>query len=293
MAAGCGEKDEQDVTAALQPAGYTSVSDVSAHEAIGRDMATIREALDAGDFESAATVWSDGAHSRKDDGTMRTLAGFVDGHPVAGFVEAALAGRGPARGFDDEQRAEWVDKGMIVAIEAKVLDELDAAIEKAKAGETEPAEGAPHNVDEAWAFFTAEGEGLAATAEKRANDFGLGDKVVEPVLGALRAAQEAARSGDAGALLAARQDARGAMNYVFALAVAKYAKEAIDSPKARAEGIAFSWGLRGDLDTAGMAVVQKAFGSDPGFRRALAVRETLNASLDELGLDQEVPPVQG
>jgi hypothetical protein len=291
MTAGCGENDEQ----AARPTtdeGYAAVSDVSAHAAVGKDIAAIRSALDSADFETAAQIWSEGRNSKKDDGTMRTLAGFVEDHPVGAQVSDALAGAGDAAQLPDEQRAQWVDKGMIAALEVKVLGELDAALEKARAGETDAAEGAPHNVDEAWAFFTAGGEGLSATAAKRAADFGLAGEVVEPVLAALRTAQAAAKDGDPGDLLAARDEAEGALNLIFALAVTKYANEGIEDPTARAEGLAFSWGLQGDLPTAALETIRAAFGEKAGFKAALKVRETLNASLSELRLAQPVPPYE-
>lgn len=296
IAAGCG--DEENPTAAgaapdRPAAAYTPVSDVAAHAAIGRDMAAIRAALDGGDFAAAARIWNEGKHSRKDDGEMRTLAGFAEESPIGARVADALAGEGTARRLDAEQRAEWVDKGMVAALELKVLDELDAALEKARAGEIDAAEGAPHNVDEAWAFYTAGGEGLHKTAEKRAADFDLGDAVGGPVLAALRDAQQAAKAGDGAALLSAREAVRGGLNRIFALAVTKYANEGIEDEVARAEGLAFSWGLHGDLPAARLKRVEAAFGAVRGFKRALAAREALNASLAELGLDAPVPAYEG
>jgi hypothetical protein len=291
MAGGCAE-DESGPGAAQAPGGYQATSDVRSHAAIGDDIAAVRGALDAGtpDFAAAARLWSQGANSRKGDGSMRTLAGFVEEHPVGKSVADALAGTGAAAALDDAQRSQWVDKGIVVALEAKVLDELDAAIEKARAGDTDPAEGAPHNVDEAWAFYDASGEGLAATAEKRAADFGLDGQLSQPVLAALADAQLAATEGDADALRAAREAARGAMNRIFALAVTKYAKVGADDPVARAEGLAFSWGLHGDLPAAALRSLQRAFTTTP---RATSVRRTLNASLPQLGFDEPVPVYEG
>jgi hypothetical protein len=82
------------------------------------------------------------------------------------------------------------------------------------------------------------------------------------------------------------------MNLIFALAVTKYANEGIEDATARAEGLAFSWGLQGDLPTAALETIQAAFGEKAGFRAALKVRETLNASLSELRLAQPVPPYE-
>jgi hypothetical protein len=294
--AGCGS-EEQDVAGESakppqDPGGYQTVSDVAAHAAIGKDMAAVRAALEEGDFEAAGTIWSQGANSKKDDGTMRTLAGFAEGQAIAGHVEDALAGSGSAVELDAAQRAQWVDKGMLAAVEAKVLAELDAALDKVRIGETDAAEGAPHNVDEAWAFYVAEGEGLHATAEKREADFGLDGRVSAPVIAALAEAQDAAAAGEFEALQAARERVRGAMNLVFALATTKYAREAIDDEVAGAEAIAFAWGLVGDLEDAELERIGRAL-EKPGFRNALLVRTTLNDSLEDLGLSGPVPTYSG
>jgi hypothetical protein len=255
--------------------------------AIGKDVAAVRSALEAGDFAAAERVFEDGASSRKDDGTARTLAGFVEGDQIERLVVQALQGNGAAAELDEDQRHQWVDKGMLAALERKVLAEVDSAIEKVAAGETDPAEGAPHNVDEAWAFYTAGGEGLAATVAKREKDFE-SVQVGAPAVTALVAAQKAATAGDADGLKAAREDLRGALNLMFALAVTKYANEAIADEVARAEGAAFAWGLRGDLPEPALAVVERAF-EKPGFKKALAVRETLNDHLEELGIADPIP----
>ena len=268
------------------------MSNVDERAAIGRDIAEIRALLEKEDFAGAERVWSEGRNSSKGEGELRTLAGFVEGADIGRLVVQALQGNGSAKDLDPAARAQWVDKGMVAALEAKILDEIDTALEKAEAGETDPAEGAPHNVDEAWAFFNASGEGLEATAAKREADFPE-TEVVAPVLGALRAAQAAAAEGDVAGLEAAREQARGAMNRVFALAVTKYASEGIEDDVARAEGYAFSWGLRGDLPARRLDVVEDAFGPEPGFRKALAVRATLNRSLEDLGLTERLPAFAG
>jgi len=297
--AACGSGEEPAAGGRTQPAaaasaggdGYKPVSDVAPHAAIGKDVAAIRAALEAKDFAGAEAVWKDGANSRKDDGSARTLAGFVEESPVGRLVVQALEGNGAAADLSPDQRRQWVDKGMVVALEAKVLDEVDTAIEKAKAGETEPAEGAPHNIDEAWAFFTAGGEGVAATAAKREADFE-GVEIEGPAIAALAGAQRAAGAGDVAALESAREALRGALNRVFALAVTKYANEAVEDDVAAAEGAAFAWGLRDDLPAAALERVEAAF-ETPGYRRAQAVRATLNEHVEELGIGQEVPAFEG
>src|SRR5215207_1129508 len=183
---GCGSDDDESADAKpttgaseVVAATYAPTSDVSSNAAIGKDVAAIRallepEAADAEpDFEAAAAIWSEGQNSKKSDGTNRTLAEWVEKHPAGTGVADALTGKGSAKDLTDEARVEWVDKGMVVALAAHSLDEFNGAKEKLAAGELDPQEGAGHNVDEVWAYFDAEGEGVSATAAKRSKDFGL------------------------------------------------------------------------------------------------------------------------
>lgn len=300
VAAGCGEDDdggEQAATAApaTEAAAYTPVFEVEAHAAIGEDVAEIKALLGPAaeggeaDFEQVGEIWSEGRNSKKDDGSARTLAGFAEGSDVAARVEDAIAGDGEAADLDPAQRRQWIEKGISAALALKVLGELDAAAEKVEAGETDPAEGAPHNVDEAWAFYEAGGEGLASTAEKRAADFGLDGEVNERVLAALAAAQDAAEAGDAEALAQAREQVRAGLNRVFSLAVKKYLVEGAEDEVAAAEGLAFSWGLQGLSDDA-RAAIEAGFGADGD---ATAAAEALDGAAADLGLDAPVPDFKG
>jgi hypothetical protein len=306
LLAGCGSENE-DATAEKPPAAatakavaattYTPTSDVSANAAVGQDVAAIRALLEpegAGakpDFKAAGVIWSKGKNSVKDDGTNRTLASFVEERPVLGHVNAALAGTGVAKGLTDEQRVEMIDKGMIATLKIHALDEFGGAKEKLEAGELDPQEGAVHNVDEVWAYFDAEGEGVVATAAKRATDFGLGEhELGNDVIAAVVAARSAVEAKDPAALDAAAETARGAMNRVFALAVKKYAVEAgKGDPKARAEGLAFSWGLIGELSADDQKTIEAAFAEDAGPDAAKTVADTLDGAADELGIDGPLP----
>ncbi len=301
---GCGSEDDDTVaqpaaaTASVAAAStYTPTSDVSANAAIGKDVAAIRALLEpepAGaepDYKAAGVIWSKGKNSVKSDGTNRTLASFVEKHPVAEHVDAALAGSGIAEGLSDEQRVEMVDKGMIVTLKVHALDEFGGAKEKLEAGELDPKEGAVHNVDEVWAYFDAEGEGVVATAVKRAKDFGLDEhELGNDVISAVEKARDAVEAKDAAALDAAAEDARGAMNRIFALAVKKYAVEAAkDDAKARSEGLAFSWGLIGELSADDQETIEAAFADDAGADAATTVAETLDGAANKLGFAGPLP----
>ena len=76
----------------------------------------------------------------------------------------------------------------------------------------------PHNVDEAWAFYVAEGNGPPPWRPSgRATSVGL-NRAREVVAG-LTAAQQAAGAGDAAALDKATGDVEAALDYVFYLAM--------------------------------------------------------------------------
>lgn len=222
-------------------AGYTPVSNVDPHAAIGDDIARIKELLApakqgaAVDWTGVKAVWEEGEASKKGDGSTRTLRKLVDDPDTVASVDGAIAGS--AGGASGEVRAQQVDKGISVLLAAKVIEELQGAAEKVAAGKTDPAAGAPHNVDEAWAFFTAKGNGLASTAEKRAADFKRDGSVAEPILAALRRAQAAASKGDSAGLTDATGEVRQGINYVFYLATHKYLGASDDA--GRAEGRTF------------------------------------------------------
>ncbi|MDQ3679543.1 MAG: hypothetical protein M3378_03175 [Actinomycetota bacterium] len=172
-------------------------------------------------------------------------------------------------------------------LERKVLAELQAAVKKVHDGKTEPTTGAPHNVDEAWAFYTAERQGPASTAAKRAADFKKEGKVHEAVVAAVIEAQEAAKAGDVSKLEAAISDTEAALDYVFYLATFKYLDTKGD-PVTRAEGESFYQGIQPEVATAaGDAdeAISAAFASG----QANTGRAALNSAavLNLLGVNQD------
>ena len=261
--------------------GYTPVSDVDAHAAIGDDIARIKELLAPAkegktvDWAAVKAVWEQGGSSKKGDGSIRTLQQLVDAPDTVAFVDGAISGSGsPAT---DAVRAQQVDKGISVLLAAKVVDELEAAAEKVAGGKVEPADGDPHNVDEAWAFFTAKGNGLAATAEKRAADFKREGTVAEPIVSALAAAQTAAGKADAMGLTDATADVRVGLDYVFYLATYKYL--AATDEVGRAEGASFYRGIQARVtaaDAAAHELIVGSFGSgDAAAGRAALHRDAV------------------
>ena len=281
--AGSGSTASQaDPSSAAEHAGeYAATSDVTSHAAIGQDVAKVKDLLAVAkdgtpvDWASVSDVWTRGGASKKSDGSMRTLAKLVDDAETTALVADAIAGVGTAQGAPDAIRAQYVDKGISVLLAAKVRDELASAREKVIKHETDVKGGAPHNVDEAWAFYDAEGSGLASTAEKRAADFGLEGKVHEPVLAALTDAQRAATAGDLAAFDAAATEVGHALNAVFYLATYKYLDAEGDAVRT-AEGSTFYRGIAGTVraaDKAADATIVAAFAKAD----AAAGRAALNA----------------
>ena len=301
LLAGCGSEDDEPSAAAQAPQAaapltYTPASDVASNAAIGKDVAAIRKLLDGAkpDFAAAREIWSKGSFSKNSDGGNRTLAEWVEKQPAGTGVADALTGKGTAAGLSEEARAQWIDKGMIVALASHSLEEFDGAKAKLAAGELDPKEGAIHNVDEVWAYFDAEGEGVVATAAKRSEDFGfepaeLGNDVIAGIV----AAREAVVAKDEAALDAAATRTRGAMNRIFALAVKKYAVEAAKGATERAEGLAFSWALDGELPEGDLKTIQQAFAEDPPAGAAERVSDMLDGAASKLGFAGPLPEYSG
>lgn len=279
------DADDHEVSAG--DGDYEPVSDVDAHAAIGGDIAAIKDLLAAAkegapvDWDAVGEVYEEGGASVKGDGTNRTLATLVDAPDVTDRIGAAIAGTGELAGSSDGVRAQHVDKGISVLLQRKVVDELAAAEAKLADDDTDPASGAPHNVDEAWAFFTAEGNGLAATADKRAADFEREGQVREPVVTALAAAQQASLDGDGDAFTEAAAEVDDALTYIFYLATHKYLDA--DDAVGLAEGAAFYAGIQPRLVAASPdadAAITAAFagdGSSEAGQEALHRPEVLEA----------------
>lgn len=258
-------------TTATEPfGGYAPASDVAGHAKVTRDVAAINAILeeDPVDFAAAAALYRDGRNSIAGDGTTRTLAGFAteareepvwddyvafydDPAWLDTFVTDALEGTGTFAGASDDVRAQGVQKGIQNGVMvAWTLHELTAARADVAAGEIAPADGAPHKVDEAWAFYHGEDPTGApfATADKRGADFGTGSAVNTAVLDRIEAARDAAVAGDAAALDAAVAEVTRQITITYVQAALKYAATADaelaegDEAEARvqqAEGLAF------------------------------------------------------
>jgi hypothetical protein len=174
----------------LSADGYTTVSDVTIHNKVAMDIGEIHTLLGTSpiDWKAVQVMYEKGKHSVKADGSIRTLNGFasapnnfktyspsavayfkdkgicqlapVDGFKctegkfVDEFVEFyAINGTGPFKDASDNIRVAAVKAGLPVLMSYWVRLEFGKALGKAKDGDYEPLNGAPHNWDEAFAFY--------------------------------------------------------------------------------------------------------------------------------------------
>ena len=176
--------------------GYQPVSDVAQHARMSLDVCEINRLLDARpvDFAAVAAIYRQGKFSDENEGTKRTLGKFAGGSRQAedtlgryqrylgagwlnAFVGDAIDGVGAFAGASEAVRREAVRIGVRDQVMvAWTLHELDAAVEKAVKGSFTKKSGAPHNWDEAWAYFHGEKPECSpfATAGAHGEEFGVG-----------------------------------------------------------------------------------------------------------------------
>ncbi|MGH8999974.1 MAG: hypothetical protein ACRDY7_11355 [Acidimicrobiia bacterium] len=268
---------------------YSPASNVDPHLALGEDVAAIKAAMEPAtkgepvDWAAVGKIFREGTGaSKKGDGSIRTLQGLVPGSAQDAFVNAAIDGTGDAAGASDAVRRQMVDKGITVILAEKVIEEYGKARAKMEEGNLEPpSTGAVHNVDEAWAFLVAAGNGPASTAAKRAADFGLEGKVKEPVLQSIVVAQEHSQSGDLAAFDAATEATQEALYYIFYLATFKYLDH--DDEVGEAEGLAFYRGISAAIEQADaashQAIVDAFESGDAAAGRAALNRDPVLAAI--------------
>ena len=260
-------------TADATPAdgGYEYASNIDSHRLVVEDICEINEIVGDYRWSEISEIYANGSNSVKSDGSVRTIGGFAAGEgkkhgvdtyygtptPLDDFVSAALNGTGVWAGESDAVRKQGVQKGIMNQVMiAWVVHELNAALAKAADGNFDAATGAPHNWDEAWAFYhgSAPGCGPFATANKRAKDFGTlgsdGETALanEGLLAAMIEGRDALLAGDEAGAISATNEAVKHVFITYAQATIKYAAkvysdlEAGDTEAARvhqAEGWAF------------------------------------------------------
>lgn len=307
--------------------GYTYASDVNAHRLVVRDVCVINElrSADPIDYDAIREIYTDGVHSVNSDGSVRSLGGFATAEdrnnavaatfdaatPLDDFVTAAIDGDGIFADAGDGARAQGIAKGAQNQIMvAWTVHELNAAIDKAEAGELDADEGAPHNWDEAWAFYHGAEPGCApyATADSRADNFGTAtdDGTAQAnvaILEAMEAGRDALLAGDVDAAVAARDEILRNLIVTYTQASVRYATVAaqdvaegdLEAAAAhQAEGLAFFRVLRPlladagvDLSTLDLTAIDAIYdlSAEPGTGDGDVVREALAPALAELGID--------
>lgn len=303
--------------------GYEPVSDVDAHARLVLDVCQVNEALPGDgepDDEAIRAAYTEGGSSQSGDGSNRTLQGaatsehdeplwnryveyFESDTFADDFVTAALDGTGEFDGEPDGVRRQGIQKGIQnQVLMAHVFHELDAAAEKVQAGETDAAEGAPHNVDEAWAFYHGADPNCApyATASKRGEDFGTGEAVNESLLAATERMRDAAGEGDQAAFEKAYDEFVSTALVTYVQATIKYGQVMGEDIAGggqeaarvhQAEGYAFWRVLAPFIAEADAAAAEEidavlALSAEPTEGAGDAIRAALAGAYDDLGIDE-------
>ncbi|MGH2352223.1 MAG: hypothetical protein ACRDI2_05200 [Chloroflexota bacterium] len=304
---------------------YTPVSNVAPHAAISLDVAEIGRLTNAVNegkplpADEIMAIYEQGKHSASGDG-FRTLAGFARseerakefaaaarfyGSPT--FLDApvveAIRGTASAAAYSPGQRRQATQKGLQRILTYWVLHELLAAEAKVKDGSKDPNSGAPHNVDEAWAFYMGVPEdgkypyALSATASSRESNFKREGTVDTPLREALARAQKASLEANLTAFQAADKEVRSRLNALFYLAAARYLNESFKSvqagkmdsaPVQQIEGLSFYQTIQpavAGADAAADQTIVDYYRSDPAkltVERRDAALTALNKAADAL-----------
>ena len=246
-------------------AGYTYASDVDNHRSLMQDLCDIKTAASDSNWDEAKNIYTNGKNAQKSDGSYRTLAGFAaasgknhnydsfygqDG-AIGAHIMAAMDGTGDFTGASDTVRYQGIAKltanmGMV----GYTIHELNAAVAKADAGNTDNDSGAPHNWDEGWAFFHGPDEhwscSPAYTMKKRAADYGTETNGVSNALAASEQAMvdglAALQAGDKAGYDAATETVIKNIIITYSQATLKYTMKMDNNESAakyQAEGYAF------------------------------------------------------
>jgi hypothetical protein len=253
-AASASSTTEPTVTPSGALGGYQPVSDVGQHAKMSADVCDVNSLLDAKPIDVGAigAIYRDGRHSTEASGAKRTLGKFArdprsaekllgryEQHMGASwldaFTSAAIGGTGSFAGEPDLVRRQGVQKGVRdQVLVAWAFHELDAAVEKATKGTFATATGAPHNWDEARAYYHGEKPECApyTTAEERGREFGTRSAVNEAILAAMNQGLKALMAKDATGAANARDEVVRHVTITYIQSAIKYSAE-IDSALAQ------------------------------------------------------------
>jgi hypothetical protein len=193
-----------------------------------------------------------------------------------------------------------------------VAHELNAALEKAAAGDFDPTEGSVHNWDEAWAFYHGAEPACApyGTADSRADNFGTAGsdgataQANEEILDSMVAGRDALVASDHSGAEMAAEAVRRAIFITYSQAAIRYATlasrdvedgDAEGAAAHQAEGLSFwrvieAWAAESGADVDTINAIFDLAG-EPGengggdeVRAALAPAwDTLGISADDIG----------
>jgi len=220
----------------------------------------------------------------------------------------AITLSGNAVSYSPAQQRQAIQKSVARILYYHTLQELRAAIPRIEAGNIDPASGAPHNVDEAWAIYMGAPDGttyprsLSATARSREQNFNREGAVDRPLREALQQAQRAAAAGNMAQFSAAQRDVESRLNAIFYLSAARYLNEALRAAQSgnmanaaatQAEGLYYYMTIQplvARADPAADQSVVRYYRADPAALTAASRDETLNAlnrTLTALGLTDQ------
>jgi hypothetical protein len=313
-AGACSEPARETATEAVATGdlgGYRPGSDVSAAAALSRDVVAIEALLEADrlDADAIERIYAEGAGAAEDGGSGRTLRGlaraerdepiwtdyaafYEDPRWLDTFVRQALTATGPFAGASDDVRRRAIRTGIRDGVMvASVIHALIAAEAKVAAGDTDPARGAPHEVDEAWALYRGADPAGAPFATA-------GGAVNRAIRARMRAARAAAAAADAGALKAADDEIvrrilithlRAALRSAAAADAALARGDVAGARAAQAEGLALYRviaPLVADVDEAAARTALDALdidtGPSPGMARTIT--SALESTYEGLGI---------
>ena len=161
---------------------YIPVSDIISQLNLALDIRDIGRLLAVSDahqpveWTAVKSIYENGCNSQNRDGSLRNLADtamnpevlerFPHGVEIMSdpsflnaMVRDAIDGVGVGQGATDVIRARILSKAILAIVYGEVLEELNTARAKLRERQTGDENGAPHNVDEAWAFYVGAFDG--------------------------------------------------------------------------------------------------------------------------------------
>jgi hypothetical protein len=198
---------------------------------------------DTVDYAAVAALYRNGRNSEESEGTKRTLGNFAaEGRAAEDtlgryerylgarwldtLVGDAVSGTGPLAGASDAVRRQVLriaarDQIMV----AWALHELDAAVDKATKGSFTKKSGAPHNWDEAWAYWHGEKPECSpfGTADALGKEFGVGAAVNRGIFVSMQRGLKALLAKNSLGARTAREEVKRQVIIGYAQAVIKAA----------------------------------------------------------------------